>query len=84
MGYEPIGVEEVVKMVSVLEYDPTPDVTLNMHVAPAGSPSESGQSTMVMVKVTVAFEITSMVFDPEPPWATVILPELVRVKIRVN
>ena len=83
MGNEPIGVAEVVKMVSTLEYDPTPaDVTLKLHVAPAGSPSESGQSTMVMGKIE--FEITLMVFDPEPPWVTVISPELVRIKPRVK
>lgn len=85
MGNEPIGVAEVVKMVSTLEYDPTPaDVTLKLHVAPAGSPSESGQSTMVMVMGVIVSEITLMVFDPEPPWVTVISPELVRIKIRVK
>jgi hypothetical protein len=73
--YVPVGVEALVAMVSVLEQVGVQGLLLKLAVAPGGRP-EALRLTACDVPDT---NVRVIVFDPDPPCVTVMLPELERV-----
>lgn len=71
----PVGVDALVAIVRVLEQVGEQDVGAKVGVAPLGRPEALKLTAWVLPEVRVVV----MVFEPEAPWVTVILPELARV-----
>ena len=72
IGNVPVGVDEVVEMVSWAEQEGVQAVGLNEAVAPPGSP----ESAKVTLGIEPRVRVAVMVFEPDPPGITVIVPEL--------
>ncbi len=76
--YEPVGVEDIVAMVSVLDAPDVVgvmDVGLKVHVAPMGRPEQESITPWAVPLVSVAV----IVVEPELPTVTPKLLELERV-----
>ena len=72
IGKVPVGVAPVVAIVSMLEQVGLQEPRENVGVAPAGSPEAAKLTACVAPETSVAV----IVFEPEEPWITVMLPEL--------
>ena len=70
----PIGVEALVAIVSVLVQVGLQAVGLKVAVAPLGSPEAASETDCVVPETSVAVRVVV----PEPPWTTLISPELAR------
>lgn len=72
MGYVPAGVETLVVMVKVLEQVGLHGLLVKLALAPEGKP----ETLRVTGWVVPDTNVRVIVFDPDPPWVTVMGPEL--------